>query len=401
MWRVDKSKITELEKSLTLSDNGETLYCFSDQGIPFALGKKFFKKTIFRETVSFKFIGQPKEEQTLALNRAKSLWLEEKSLILNYPTGFGKTFCAIYLASLTNKVVCVVYPLITLERQWQKSFTDLTTARVWDKSKNYDVDVILTTPGKIHKLPRELKDKIGCLIVDEVHLFCTNLKYKNLLSIEPEYCMGLTATMEKSPFQVKALECMFGKIVVEKQRKKASIFRHYTNISFPSVKNRKGKEDWAALCRNMAANKERNERIAKDIMEHSGKILVLTLRINQAKELYSILTKQGEDVSLFIQNNKTYQEKRVLISTAKKAGTGFDDANSAIDFSGERFSLLVLTFSVKEVLFLKQLLGRVFRTELPNVIEYVDEHFISYNHARKRDEYYESQNYDIYVIRPE
>lgn len=402
MWKVNRETVLKLSDSLTLSGErgGETLFCFNEEGIPFALGKKFANKPISRERVSFNFLGTPRPYQEEALQRAIPLLLEERSLLLNYPTAFGKTFCSIYLASLTTGIVCVVYPFLTLEQQWKKSFSDLTTAKVYvnnGKKIEEDVQVILTTPGKLHKLPLQLKERIGCLICDEAHLFTTNLKYQALLSLTPDYCLGLSATLEKEPYQVKALELIFGKTLVEKQKKKASIFRVYTNISLPVTKNKKGKEDWCAFCKNTAEHEERNKKIAEDILSHPGKILVLTLRVIQAKTLYSLLKERGEEVSLFINNNKSYTESRVLISTAKKAGTGFDDANSSNNFNGKRFSLLVLTFSVKEVLFLKQLLGRVFRVEKPDILEYVDEHFLSYNHARKRDIYYESQGYDLYI----
>lgn len=412
-WSVDcpsKEFKERLRKQLLLSSpDNEPLLCMGEEGdgeklsLPFAFGRKCFPKGHSPPETTFNFIGEPKLEQLEPIHRAYEELERNNSLVLNFPTGFGKTFCALFLASLTQKIVCVVYPLKTLEPQWSKSISKLTDARVWVNNRggnpSPDTQVILTTPGKIHRLPETVRKRVGCLVVDEVHLFLTNLKYKNLLQIEPAYLIGLTATLEiEEKHLLEGMALMFGRAVRQEDSKNVTVVRLFTNISFPVKKKYDGREDWALLCKRVAEHEERNRMIATKIRETKGKILVLTLRIFHAQRLYSILKEEGEDVALLVHKDKDYPDARVLISTSKKSGTGFDDENFCSDYKGERFSILFLTFSLKKVLFLKQLMGRVFRSENPIIVEFVDDHYVIQSHARKRDLYYRERDYSVYLF---
>ncbi len=411
-WSVNSSSLPiseqeRLRKSLYLvpkEEKGEPLLCIDSNKnqllLPFSFGKRYFSKQHNRPQTGIKFIGTPRVEQLIPLKEAEKA-LDSGSCLLNFSTGFGKTFCALYLACASHKIICIVYPLLTLQKQWKKSINEYSIANVWINGEKMeqnieDIQIILTTPGKIDKIPPELLSRIGFLIVDEAHMFCTNLKYKNLLQIEPSYCLALTATIEKEEHLLCGLKLMFGKIISHESIKNVTILRFNTGIKLPSIRNYTGREDWAALCRNTAFHKERNKEIVKYLVTSKEKILVLTSLVIHAKLLYNLCKEQEKDVSLLIKKDKDYSDSRILISTAKKSGVGFDDENFCSNYSGQRFGVLFLTFSLKSVLFLKQLVGRVFRTENPIIIEFVDDHYVVRNHAKQREKYYLEKNYALY-----
>lgn len=374
--------------------------------LPFAFGKHRFPKLREEKNlpqIYFNFMGEARPSQVKPLEEAWSILCDSGSVILNFPTGYGKTASAILLSHLTQKIVCVVSPISTLEGQWVKSFGKFSNASTWIVGEKMPevVSVIITSPGRIHKIPKVLRKSIGCLIVDEVHLFCTQIRYDKLLTLEPDYCIALSATLEKEKHHRDALSLMFGRVVEVESKTKFTIHRHLTGIHIPSVKKydkKKGKmvEDWPALCHNMASNKERNQRILDLICSSTQKILVLTSLVEHARYLHKELLERGEDVSLLQGKDKDYKDARILVSNYKKAGTGFDDDTFCSNFSGKRFDAVYVLFSMKGIILLKQVIGRV-RKENPEVVEFVDEHDILKAHARKRDQYYRSKGYDVYL----
>nr|WIL05021.1 helicase [Cedratvirus duvanny] len=417
-WPVNSSLISLEEKEslrrslyLVSPQQDNAILCLSSKEehtwlLPFAFGKHRFPKAREEKNlpqILFQFTGQAKQNQVQPLEEAWSILSQSGSVILNFPTGYGKTASAILLSHLTQKIVCVVSPISTLEGQWVKSFTKFTNASTWIVGEKMPevVSVVITSPGRIHKIPQVLRESIGCLIVDEVHLFCTQLRYEKLLEIEPDYCIALSATLEKEKHHRNALSLMFGRVVEVESKTKFTIHRYLTGIHIPSVKKyskRKGRmiEDWPALCHNVAENKERNQKILDMLCSSEQKILVLTSLVEHARLLHKELVERGQDASLLQGKDKDYKDARILVSNYKKAGTGFDDDTFCSNFSGKRFDAVYVLFSMKGIILLKQVIGRV-RKENPEVVEFVDEHDILKAHARKRDQYYKSKKYNLYL----
>lgn len=408
-WSINSSKI-DLQKQEKLREtlylkpgkDGEPLLCIKETNntifIPFYFGKHIYKKRIEHENTTINFKGSLRSYQKEPVEKTKE-YLQKGSCIFNCSTAFGKTVCAIYLCTLYHKITCVVYPLKSLAIQWKKALEEFSDAKVFindGRKFNEKANIILTTPGKIKKIPESFLKRIGFLVVDEVHMFCTNKRYADLMEIEPSHCLALTATLEKEKYQLDALRLMFGPILKHDTKKKVSVIRFVTDITIPLVKNRQGKLDWSYICRTSASHPERNRKIVNFLLDNSEKTLVLTYLVSHAKTLYSLYKEQRDDVSLLVQKDPNYLDARVLISTSKKSGTGFDDKNFCDNFSGKRFRVLVITFSLKSVLFLKQLLGRVFRHDDPLIVEFVDNHPVTISHAREREKYYEEQEYNVF-----
>ena len=51
--------------------------------------------------------------------------------------------------------------------------------------------------GRIDKIPQELLDAVGFLIIDEAHTFCTETRIKSLLRVKPRYIISCTATPDR------------------------------------------------------------------------------------------------------------------------------------------------------------------------------------------------------------
>lgn len=419
-WAVERSSLSRetgemLRKELYFppkvsysGQEGKPLLCLASTEkqalLPFAYGRKVFPKVHSKPRTSFSFLGQPKTEQVRPLQEAIYHLSSSGSVLLELPTGFGKTVCATYLAPLCASITCVTYPLVILEDQWLKTFSTLTNAVVWVNGtrppENWSkVQVILSMQGKLEKIPEEILSRIGCLIVDEAHAFCTTKRYARLLKIQPEFLIGLTATPDREDGMGKALILMFKNFVRTLTQKKARVYKCYTQIAPVSKKQKNGKLDWNALLNDLAASDVRNQQILRLIAANSQhKILVLTSRKAHARELSQLVAQTGEKVALMIGGIKNYSDSRVLVGTAGKLGTGFDEEAACKDFQGEKFDLLILAFSTKSVSLLTQLFGRVFRSGFPLMIDMVDNHGSIAKHWKIRENYYRSKNYEIEEI---
>ena len=69
---------------------------------------------------------------------------------------------------------------------------------------------------------------------------------------------------------------------------------------------------------------------------------------------------------------------------------GFDDANLCENFDGKRLNLMILgAFYKKEI---EQSVGRIFRSEAPEVFDIVDDLSTLKTHSVVRDKFYRSRN---------
>ena len=291
----------------------------------------------------------------------------------------------------------MIYSLEVLENQWLKSIQEFSTAKVWicGTPQPESFDVILSMQGQIDKIPQEIRNQIGCLIVDEAHLFCTQIRAETLMKIRPKFLIGLTATYEKENGMQKVLDLFFGKLVVCHRRVHVTVHKLETEIGVSGQRNAQGKVDWNVLQNELAENEVRNQFIVDFLMMNKEyKILAFTSRVNHAKVIYNML-KGKDSVAVMTGKEKSYSDSRILIGTSGKLGTGFDDAMACQDFDGTRFNMIVFLFSMKSLALLEQLLGRGCRIDNPILVDFVDDHAILRGHWNKRNKYYKERKYTI------
>ena len=334
-------------------------------------------------------------QETIAIEALNHL-NTKGTAILNLYTGSGKTVVGAYLAAKTNRITLILIAQLVLIPQWKNTFKDFTNAVTWVVGEDPPpyADVIICMCTQFNKLPQEYLKNIGTLIIDEAHDFCTPSRSECLLGTTPQYVIALTATLERKNGMHSIIHAICGYDVIKKISKKPfNIFKYNTGITVPIKQNREGDPDWSDMQRKLAEDLTRNNIVLKIISDNPHfKILILTWRKEHVKYLVSRLEESRESVDYMCGNKKSYSDSRILIGTIKKIGQGFDEKTACPNFNGFRINMLILLGSMRSIGLLEQVAGRVFRSEFPQIIHFVDDMKISENHWNEGQRWYKSRN---------
>jgi len=110
------------------------------------------------------------------------------------------------------------------------------------------------------------------------------------------------------------------------------------------------------------------------------------------KEVYE------ENCEVLAGKKSDYYDSRILIGTMGKCNCGFDEATACLDWGGIRLNMILLVGSTKSIPTLDQTIGRVFRSDNPIIIDFVDKDRISMNQWRQRLKLYEDPDREGEVI---
>lgn len=350
----------------------------------------------------FDFKGNLLEHQISIIDEAEQqLQTFNTTLLAVYPSA-GKTVMSAYLASKSNLLTLVLYNQKNLGVQWKKTFEDFTDAKLWiiGEKPPAEANVLLCMDTQFHKIPLEYRPNIGCVVIDEMHSFCTPGSVECLLGTQPFKLIGCTATPEREDNKHVMIHLMIGKhSVIRKTEKEFNVIRVLTGTKTSMVKNVRGDTDWCAVVNELCENEIRNSYILKFVRDNPKfKILILTWRKEHAFSLQQWLTEMDEKTAVMAGKCKSYSDSRILVGTTSKIGTGFDEKAACDDFDGNRLNMLLMVGSTKSTPLLEQLVGRVFRSQFPIVYDFVDDVSSIKSHFSIRKKWYQSLNCDIYDL---
>lgn len=315
---------------------------------------------------------------------------------LNLYTGCGKTLLSSHLGCKIKKPIAVVHNIGVLSKQWKSTFLEHTNATVWvvgdEKQPIIPPDVIVVMVQRVAKIPQELIDRIGLLVLDETHRLCVPTAVAGLLAFSPRYIIGCSATPNRENGMERMIHSMMGIHEVHRPLSiKFNVVNVYTGITIKGEVNDKGDLVWSSVNAEMATNVRRNAIIDWLITNNlSRKILVLTLMKDHSTLIHTALTERGVNSSIMIGTSKTYSDANVLVGTISKLGTGFDELAACIDFSGVRIDTVMLTASIKSIPLITQIMGRAFRSKDPTVVDLCDRMSILQGHHKIRNAWYKS-----------
>lgn len=309
-------------------------------------------------------------------------------------TGSGKTLTSIYEASRLELYVLVVHPFVVLQQQWVDEFRKNTNARVWqpgDKTSVKDAQVVVCSKWSYSKVPQEYLEKVGLLIVDEVHRFYTTESVKPLLCTQPEFVIVCSATPFKKD-KDSMLNLLAGEEIVRYQVVKAyKVIRVDTQIKIPLVTRQSGpggtrRPDWTGIENEIAGNEARTElivRIVKQTVKAGHKMFVITKRSEHRDDIVKRLQQLKISVEYLSDRKHKYHEASVLVANFGKAATGLDEATNCLNFSGKQTRVLMIASSIKDSDAVVQMVGRV-RHSKPIIMDLVDQNRITLNHWKAR-----------------
>jgi len=368
----------------------------SHVSIPFRFACGLLKKMVNRDIVYPKVtergMDRPHFAITLKENQveiAKELYQQLATYgatTLGLPTGWGKTIVGAWLWHMTATILCVLITRTALIRSWLNTvklcFPGLID-RIWvvgDTLMPSDPAIIICMVDRHTHVPEYVRKQVGCVIIDEAHLFCTPNAVDCLLYFTPKFVMAETATLERENDGMEIMiHAMCGTHGVFRiSNKPYTIYRLRTFMLVPEEKNFMGK-DFNKMSQKLSLLQERNNIIFDIIWRNQHrKFIILTKFTEHAQYLTSAINAAGIKCASLFGNQKSYSDSPVLVGNRQKMGTGFDEAQFCSDFADRGSDTLIFTYSVKQKANFEQERGRL-RIENSIIIYLVDE-----NDAPKR-----------------
>jgi superfamily II DNA or RNA helicase len=315
-------------------------------------------------TVLYNYNISLRDYQIPIVDKSIELLHKNGCVMLQLPPGYGKTIISITLIQRLQLPAIVLVTRRVLLKQWINLVGSNSNIRViTDKAVSIDT---------IHK--------VGVLVIDEAHLFTTNRRVNTVLSFAPRYLILLTATPPPpldeygKPSFIHSL--VYDSIIWEDNHKFHYLTPIFTYIDYNYPLRIDGSVDWANLLNMVSEDIIRNDMILKYIIDNTtvdNKILILTWRKNQAKYLYQRLNDMGYLVDILSGTKNNYHNCKILIGTISKIGVGFDESNLCPNFDGVRINVLILTSTIKSTVLIEQIFGRIFRSDIPKIIVFVDD----------------------------
>ena len=252
--------------------------------------------------------------------------------------------------------------------------------------------------GRIDKIPQEIKDDIGCLIIDEAHCFCSPSKVKPMLSFSPKYIIAETATPIKDNGMHTMIQSICGTHYIRKTSSKP--FKFYIVNTKLNFQTESDKNPFGDLLTQQSESNERN-KIILDLLEANKKYktIIITSRKNHCKFLHEKLAEKGLESSELYGSKKNYKAKNILIGTGSKMGVGFDEANYCDDYDGNPSDLLLILYTFASWAPFEQVRGRGMRSENPKLVMFKDEHNITKKHFRNIKKWVKESNGEIIEIK--
>lgn len=350
----------------------------------------------------FTFKGDLFDHQKPVEEEAYQHLLDKGSTTIGLYPGFGKTVVGAKLAARLGLPVVVLYHREFLGPQWEKTFADFTNATTWivgTPAPPHMPNVTLCMATRVHLLPPEYRARIGCMIIDEAHAFCTPSRLDCLLGFTPRYVIAETATLERDDGMHSMIQAICGLHgIFRSSSTPFEVVKIDTGFTPPTTQTAQGRLNWSELVKTLATNPHRNQFILDIIRENpERKIVVLTGLVEHVHALVKMIREMGEKVDFMAGTKKSYSDSRVLVGTIQKIGTGFDEKTACPDFNGIRIDMLILVTSVKKLSTLEQSVGRVFRAQSPIVIDFVDNNSTLKSHWYGRQKWYKSRLGEVSV----
>jgi len=313
--------------------------------------------------------------------------------LLHVATGFGKTFLSVYLSmkvyehvkqmSSTNPsplltvepfVVMIVVHRAEIQKQWVQTIHERlpnsASVQVLNRKDPFTPSthplhfLVINVVNIDHRWTPELPFHCHFLILDECHAYCTDQALLRLLSLRPQYLLGLSATPDRSDGRSQALDMIVSPRIVRKMRRLFHVYHYHTPwkgqiLLSPST----GELDWNSILEGQATNTRRNRLICEFIhlfWRAERTILVLCKRVEQTTILQTMLENtRGTFIASEVlvgnglvsnQPKDVPHRPRVLLSTYSMVGVGFSD---------DRLDTLILGADVEQMAL--QYAGRIFR----------------------------------------
>jgi len=287
--------------------------------------------------------------------------------VIQLGTGFGKTTAiAAKLIQHKGLSTLLIVPRTHIAHQFAEAFKSYFGYEVGfiqgDKEEVKDVSVgTFQTLQSRPNLRKSLRDRFGMVIVDECHTAVTPIRMEIIESFAPKCLFGMTATARRTDGQGKAIQFIFGDIIVsEKLPQKTPLVRmapYYGQIIL---------DEYALMVNAQIRREERNlliARLAREEMLRGRKVLILTKRVEHYQYLASLLPGDGLHT---IDSKDSAQERAGLLNSLRSGRIEFNALLGTYSMLSTGTDIpildtLILAGDVKSDILTEQSAGRILR----------------------------------------
>lgn len=346
--------------------------------------------------VDFSFSGELRPYQA----EACAAMLRRRFGTLCAPTGAGKTVCGLFLIASRRQPALVVVHTRDLAQQWVERIEQFLgipareVGMIGSGKSRVGERVTVATVQSVYARARELKKRVGHIVVDECHRAPSRTFTAAVTAFDSAYSLGLSAT----PYRRDGLtQLIFWHLGEMHARIEGQDLMHSGAILRPEIRivetdfrtRRDPTEEYAQIIADLTADDERNQlvvdtvaretREVSETREGRGASLILSDRKSHCHRLRDLLRERHGLEGLVLTGDVPLPERRRLIeriragearavfATGQLIGEGFD---------AENLTALFLATPVKFSGRLVQYLGRVLRPSpgkaRPKVYDFVD-----------------------------
>ena len=321
-------------------------------------------------------------------------------VFLSLSTGQGKTLMSIYLSIYMGLKTVILTHLNVIKNQWGEEYLKATDNKIKVQFLNKSGITLDPTADVyivgIHKaLSANLNEfiDIGTVIIDESHIATVTAFTQTLFKFRPRYLIGLSATPDRNDGLHSLFNFYFGpttNFIVRKEKKPFTVYKVETDFE-PTLKykmvQRRQTVDWNAVVQSIEENQKRWQLIVDIVINNpKNKIMVLCNRKVLSNGVYNLLIEQGEDAALLIGATKSCNKlARVLVSSFKKSGTGYND---------EFLDFLIIASDTKDA---RQYEGRI-RQRNSTLYHIVDNYTSFHKHYKECEKFYIEKGATVKVI---
>lgn len=366
--------------------------------------------------VDINFKGKLRDLQKNIMDQVIPKIKKTKGGMVSLPCGFGKTVCALYLASKLKKKTLVIVHKTFLLNQWKERIEQFCNSKVGmirqDKVEIEGCDIVIGMLQSIskNKYTKELFENFGLVIFDEAHHAPSRYFSRALPIISTEYMLALSATPKRSDKLEKVIHWYFGPMlyqIKDNRNIKVLVKRynyHVDNKNFKEAMLPFGADvNLPKTINRITKLKKRNAFIVKIIkeltLEENRKILILSDRVNHLEILKELLDKNNIiDNDFYIGRMKQKEldlasEKQVILGT-------YGMASEALDIPA--LNTLIMVTSRRNI---EQSVGRILRkqddTIQPIIIDFNDKLKCFQKQGEFRKNYYLKKNYQVLTFNME
>ena len=340
----------------------------------------------------------PREDQDTICKSFK------ESALLNGQPGWGKSFAAIYIATLLGQKTLVVCTTTAIRDNWikeVKQFLGIDAGIIGSGKFNIDAPIVIGNFQTVMKKSQELSKEFGFLVVDEMHHSPADSFTAIISASHAKYRLGLSGTLKRKD----GLECcfygLFGSTVFKPEQNNVidpTIYRLHTDIEFSSNQM----IPWANRVNKLYETPEYKILIAQLIamLEAAGYVTLITSdRIDFIVDLHNAVTDDSS--RLFIGEIDTETRNQSLAEVkAKKVNKIFSSTQLFSEgISQNDLSALIHTGSTNNESMIYQLIGRIQRITPdkrdPIVIDIIFKGQVGKKHAKERKSYYLVKNWKV------